>query len=502
MPPSNSKLKNTKDVFADISTRLRTSARFPNINAYEPHYRQVEFHQSQAHGRQFIGGNRSGKTVGGATEIVWYATGKHPFKRLLWEPPVKLRVVTVDFTQGLEQIVKPEIKKWLPPSELVNGSWEQSYNKQLRELTLDNGSTIEFMSYEQELEKFAGTSRHGIWFDEEPPSDIFTECKLRLIDTNGDWWMTMTPVEGMTWTYEDIYMKAGIDPHIFVVEVDMDDNPHLSQEAKDIVLSGLDEDELTARKRGQYVSRGGLIYPEFDPNIHVIDPIGPPPGWLKFNGMDHGTTNPTCWLWACVDSQGRILIYDEYYIGGKIIQEHALEVHKKNHLHGYPAYNVGDPSIWSKDAITGTSIGIEYYENGLIIVPGVNDVLAGIDRVKKKFKGFSPAKNHRQLYITRNCVNLIWELRKYSWAIWQHKRTEKDKNKKEEPKKKDDHACDTLKYLVASRPEREDGVSIPDNSQHMEGISEAINPSIGLIDKDVTTPSRHQSVDFNLGEEY
>lgn len=499
---SPSKIKTSKDAFADISAKLRLSARFPNINAYVPHDKQVKFHQSSSHGRQFIGGNRSGKTVGGATEAIWYATGKHPFKKLQWEPPVKLRVVTVDFTQGLEQIVKPEIKKWLPPSELQNGSWEDSYSKQLRELTLDNGSTIEFMSYEQETEKFAGTSRHGIWFDEEPPQEIFTECMLRLLDVSGDWWMTMTPVEGMTWTYEDVYMKAGINPNIFVIEVDMDDNPHLTEEAKEIVLSGLSEDDITARKHGRYVSRGGLVYPEFDPNIHIIDPIEPPKEWLKFNMMDHGTTNPTAWLWGAVDKQGRILIYDELYEGGKLVSEHAAEVHKKNQIHGYPSYNVGDPSIWSKDPITGTSIGVEYWENGLSIVPANNDVIAGIERVKKKLKGLSPHKNHRQLYVTRNCSWLIWELRKYPWAVWQHKRTDRDKNRKEEPKKKDDHACDALRYGVASRPERDDGMSIPDNPRVPDGVSEAIDPSIGLLDKDLLVPSRSQMADYNLGEEF
>lgn len=478
------------------------AGRFPNIDAYEPHEKQVLFHSSSVHGRQFIGGNRSGKTLGGMTETIYYARGNHPFKRLLWEPPVKLRVVTVDFNQGLNQIILPDFKRLVPPSALINGSWEDSYNKQLRELTFENGSTVEFMSYEQDVDKFAGTSRHGIWFDEEPPYEIFTECMLRLIDTDGNWWMTMTPVEGMTWTYDSIYSKNGIDPNIFVLEVDMDDNPHLTKEAKDKVLSGLTDDEKTARQHGRYISRGGVIYPEFDPNVHVIDPIGPPPGWMKFNMMDHGTTNPTAWLWGCVDSQGRILIYDEYYEGGHIIKHYALKVHEKNLVYGYPEYNVGDPSIRNTDAITGTSIQLEYADNGLYIIPGNNEVLAGIDRVKKKLLGVGAGKNDRQLYITRNCVNLIWELRRYKWAVWARRQAEREKNKKEEPQKKDDHACDALRYGVASRPEREDGVSLPPDPTPIEGISEANDPSVGLKDKDVLVPSRAYKTDYHLGEEY
>jgi phage terminase large subunit-like protein len=503
MPSHKSpKIKSTKDAFSEIASQMRASLRFPNINAYVPHEKQVDFHSSGAHGRLFIGGNRSGKTVGGATEAVWTAQGNHPYKRLKWEPPVKLRVVTVDFIQGLNQIVLPEIKKWIPPSALKNGSWEDSYSKADRELTLENNSTIEFMSYEQELEKFAGTSRHGIWFDEEPPYDIWVECKLRLVDTFGDWWITMTPVEGMTWTYDEIYSKFGVDPNIFVVEVDMDDNPHLSEESKDVVLSGLTEDEVAARKHGQYVRRGGLIYKEFDPNMHVIDPMSPPKGWLRFNMMDHGTTNPTAWLWGAVDNQGRILIYDEWYKGDLIVAQHALKVHEKNIIHGYPSYNVGDPSIVNKDPITGTSIQIEYMENGIPIIPANNSVLPGIDRVKKKLLGLGPNRQDKQLFVTRNCTNLIWEMRRYAWAVWEHKRTERDRNKKEEPRKKDDHACDALRYGVASRPERDDGSLIPELPQAPAGASVAIDPSKDFIDKDVLVPSRRDNYDTHLGEEF
>src|SRR5213078_4149038 len=121
---------------------------------------------------------------------------------------------------------KPEIARWLPPSALQNGSLEDSFNKQLRTLTLENESTIEFMSYEQDTEKFAGTSRHGIWFDEEPPQDIYTECLLRTLDVGGDVWITMTPVEGMTWVYDDLYIAGATSDEIDVVEVGVEENPH------------------------------------------------------------------------------------------------------------------------------------------------------------------------------------------------------------------------------------------------------------------------------------
>ena len=503
MPAKSSKsgIKTDKDLLRGLVSGLKKAARRPNIYGYEPHEKQLSFHNSEAQGRLFIGGNRSGKTVGGAAEAVYAATGKHPYLRTP-EPPTYGRVVSVDFINGVEKIVRPEVTRWMPASELKNGSWEAAYNKELRILTLENGSTIEFMSYDQSLEKFAGTSRHWIWFDEEPPHDIFVECKLQLLDTGGRWWVTMTPVEGMTWTYDDIYIAARTDPNLFVVEVDTTMNPHINPGEIDVLLSGLTEDEKTARIHGRYVQRGGLIYKHFGPDS-IVDPIDPrelvSQGWSTFAGMDHGFNNPTCWLWGAFDKDGRIIIFNEHYRSGEIVRYHAEQVHIKNQEMGIvPSYYVGDPSIRNVDPITGTSVLLEYMENGLPIILGNNDVPAGINRVARLIG--SPPSNPRQLFITRNCQSTLWEIARYRWATWAIKRHDFEKNKKEEPHKKDDHAMDTLRYMIASRPQIEDQ-SIPENP-HSRGYPEAHSPYRGLVDPGVTTPSRRDATNYTLGDEY
>lgn len=493
MPRFKSKIQTNKDLTQALASSLRNAKRTPYIYNYVPHDKQIEFHSSTKTGRLFLGGNRSGKTVGGGTELVYYASGMHPYKRLKWEPPLRLRAVAVDFEHGIDKIVKPELKRWIPPSYLINGSWEDSYNAQLKTLTFSNGSTIEFMSFEQELDKFAGTSRHGIWLDEEPPKDIWTECKLRLLDTNGDWWMTMTPVQGMTWTYFEIYDKP--DESIDIIEVDMDDNPYLDPVGKLTVLAGLSEQEQAARQHGQFVPSGGFIYPEFRPFVHVVDSFVPPKDWLWLCSLDAGFTNPTAWLWMAVDREGRIVVFDEHYKSNEIVAWHAQKVHEKNGFYShYPDYYVGDPSIRNIDQITGTSVLIEYLDCGIPIILGTNDVRAGIDRIKKKLIGI---KGKPLLYITSNCTNLLWEIKKYRWGVWKERGAEYEKNKKEEPMKKDDHACDSLRYGVASRPERED-FSVPKPVYDLAGASIAVDPS-GIFDRG---SSSAKTRDYHLGEEF
>jgi len=499
--PVKSKISSSRDLIRGISEGLKRSATRPTAYGYVPHPKQRLFHSSEARGRLFIGGNRSGKTVGGGIELVNKAIGRDPFKPIKHEPPVDLRAIGVDFDHGVAKIVMPEIARWMPPSFLKNGSWEDSYDKQLRTLTLTNKSTIEFMSYEQDLEKFAGTSRHGIWFDEEPPQDIYVENLLRLLDVGGTYWITMTPVDGMTWTYDDLYLAARVSDEIDVIEVDVEENPHINATEIDAIFSGLDEDERQARRHGHYVQVGGLIYKMFGEH-NIIEPFIPPRQWLHFASMDHGLNNPTCFGWLACSPDGDLFLYDEHYKSGEVVSWHAFRVHEKNLEHErVPDYYVGDPSIRNTDPITGTSVQIEYVEHGIPIVPGNNDVHAGINLVASRLK-LNTHTGRPRLFIMKNCEKTIWEANKYRWATWASKKHIREKNKKEEPHKKDDHAMDMLRYGVASRPQIGDDSTYIPEFVDPRGASEAVNPYASQSDDWLRNSAGAENQDYTLGNEW
>src|SRR3982750_229312 len=121
MPRTQSKIASTSEMLREIANGLRNAAIRPNIFGYKPHPKQAIFHSSPARGRQFSGGNRSGKTVGGGVELVNKMRGEDPFKPLKHQPPVACRAVGVDFDHGVSKIMIPEIARWLPPSALQNG---------------------------------------------------------------------------------------------------------------------------------------------------------------------------------------------------------------------------------------------------------------------------------------------------------------------------------------------------------------------------------------------
>lgn len=471
-----------------MSESLVRVATFPDINSYVPHAKQAKFHSSQARTRLYIGGNRSGKTTGGIVEDIWWLTRQHPYRKLP-DRSIAGRIVSVDFINGISKIIIPQLKQWIPPSQLRGGSWYSAYDTQDRVLNFENGSFVELMSYDQDLDKFAGTSRDFIHYDEEPPKDIYIECKARLIDRKGSSWMTMTPVEGMTWIYDDIY-EPGIlgDSGIAVIEVDMAENPHLDKEEIDNFLDGLDEDERLARGKGKFVQMGGLVYKIFSPSIHVIDAIDPKElagsQYKHYMSLDHGFNNPTSVHWHAANTDNEVITFDEHYEAGRIVEYHADVIKTRNQLHGrIPDISICDPALGQRQGVTGTSIQTEYAIRGIGLVLGNNNVETGVAKVNQYLS--LREDGTPSWHITRNCANLIREISRLRWKTWASKKQASQNNPYDQIHKKDDHACDDCRYFFSFMPELKQQVKMPDKVPLPQiGGRAAKNPGFGSWNTD------------------
>lgn len=523
------------EVLAELAARIKDAGRKPNIKKYRPHPKQYIFHTSVRKRKLYIGGNRSGKTTGGVVEDIWRATNTHPYRpELNAIGPNFGRVVATDFDHGVAQVLLPQFSQWLYPSALINGSWEDSYNKSTKLLTLANKSSIEFMSYDQDLDKFAGTSRHWIHFDEEPPRNIWVECLARLVDTDGDWHMTMTPVEGMNWIYDELYEGQVNNPEaeVEVIEVSTLENPYLSESGIKGLISVIDSDDVQTRIGGAFVQQGGKIYKNFDPTVggqHVLsddidEPVKlfPQRNWLWIMGLDHGLNNPTAVLWMAVDPAGYCVVFDEYYRSERTIDQNAEAIKEIIRRHGrFPDLLVADPSIQNRSPITGTSIHEEYQKLGLSFILGNNDVKAGIVRTKKylnshKYVGTKkwmldsvPAASDEfpMLRFSPRCEKTIWELKRYRWKTYQNKKLQYENNPYDEPHKKDDHAADALRYIIMTRPDLTSN-SGDLSEDKVNGIMEGIQKKIAMYQdtnladpNELTSPERGWNPDLNIPTE-
>lgn len=433
------------------SEQLRQTSVMPNLNRYKPHKKQDEFAMDQHKHRLYIGGNRSGKTVAGVVEDIRYLKGEHPYRKVP-DAPVRGRVVGVDFASGIDKILLPQFAQWVPKSLLINGSWDDSYSKERRVLSLENGSFVEFMSYDQDLQKFAGTSRHFVHFDEEPPELVYDECRARLVDTNGDWWMTLTPVEGMEYIYEQVYLpgKEG-HPQFGVVEVEMSDNPYLEKEAVEEYLSSLTPEQRAIREKGQFIQVGGAVFKDFNRATHTIPPseFKLTPKHRIYVSIDYGWRDPTAILWHAVAPNGTIVTFAEHYQSHLTIAEHAAVFHKKNEELGVQPYLVvGDPALAQTSGVKGTSYQQEFNLHGLNVVIDIipKQIGIGLNKMQQYIKTNPKTKKPFWL-ITDDCPNLISEMSKLKYKRRANRQQEMSLNKLEDIQDRDNHAFDSSRYF-------------------------------------------------------
>src|SRR6266576_3570808 len=233
LPPEQQ--REARELLADLEAKYKRNP----LLKYEPHEKQVPFHASRARTKAFMGGNRSGKTTAGIVDDLIQAIDREacpphllPYKK--FEPPFHGRIICPS-EKIMESVIFQKLREWAPKDQLLVGDWDKAFSKSQRILRFENESYFDFLTYEQTVDKHSGAAKHRIHFDEEPPFDIRQENKMRTIDYKGaDEIFTMTPTLGMTWMYDAIWIpwEKGIAKNLFLIVVDMDDNPHLDDEQK------------------------------------------------------------------------------------------------------------------------------------------------------------------------------------------------------------------------------------------------------------------------------
>ena len=415
------------------------------------HKKQIEFHKCPKKNRWVFGGNRSGKTECGAVEVIYMARGNHPYREI--KKATTGWVVSLS-TQVQRDVAQSKILNYLNPDWIVDvvmisGRKDSYANGVIDYILIKNVfgtiSKIGFKSCDQGREKFQGTSLDYVWFDEEPTQDIYMECRMRVLDKDGDIFATMTPLKGMTFVYDEIYLNKYNDENVWCEFMQWDDNPYISETAKKALKASMSEDELRSRQYGEFMDFGGKVYPEFDEHVHVIEPFDVPYDWQDKLSIDPGLKNPLSCHWYAVDYDGNVYVVAEHYESEKDIIYHSEKIHEiSNNLHWHRNSNGMLESLIDSAANQTTlaskkSVSDLFYEHNILTNTNVNkDVFTGIQKVKSYLKN---ANGETKLYIFNTCKNLIREIKTYRWG------------KGDSPMKVDDHSMDELRYYIMNRPE-------------------------------------------------
>lgn len=302
-------------------------------------------------------------------------------------------------------------------------------------------STIELKSYESGVRAFMGPTKDLIWLDEEPPVEIYEECKTRLITTGGKIMMTFTPLLGMTDTIENfmgssdyitgpIISKDGQPTSRYVVSATWDDVPHITPSAKKKQLEGMPEYLRDAKSKGIPALGSGAVYP-VNLDTVFVDPFKIPKHWKRVFGMDFGWEDPTAVLWAAINpDDNTTYIYSEHYISKQVAAVHAGAIKVRDTQAEYTIPGVCDPSGGGRNSGDGKLVKDTYKnELDITLTSADNSLTPGISKVLGKLVDGT-------LKIFNTCANTKGEIKKYRY----------EKGKLKGP----DHAMDALRYLVVS----------------------------------------------------
>lgn len=433
-----------------IETEQKRRADRP-LNKYNSgdkvHLKQVAFHKCPKRNRWVFGGNRSGKTECGAVESIYMARGIHPYREnrkdvFGWVVSLS-KEVQRDVAQS--KILKYLPREWIAEIVMSSGRKDSPESGIIDQIKIKNVfggiSTIGFKSCDQGREKFQGSSLDFVWFDEEPPFDVYCECKMRVLDKKGDIFGTMTPLKGLTFVYDEIFLNRGNSPDVWCEFMEWADNPYLAKDEIESLTSTLSERELDARRFGRFSDESGLVYVEFDENKHVIEPFSVPFEWQNSLSIDPGLNNPLACHWYCVDYDDNVYVIAEHFQAKKDVEWHSKKIKEKCDELGWRRDSKGritaliDSAANQRTLSSVKSVTELFYDFGILANPNVNkDLFSGIAKVKEYFK-------NDRLFIFKNCVNLIRELKSYRWG------------KGDNPVKRDDHCVDELRYFIASRPQ-------------------------------------------------
>ena len=312
------------------------------------------------------------------------------------------------------------------------------YRKQENRVKFTNGHEIIFRSLDDPA-KLLSINLGWFYIDqaEEVSEEVFLTLlgRLRAVE-KPQCWITGNPL-GHNWIWHR-FIHDPVPGNIIFNAKTEENIDNLPEGYIDSLMKNYNEIWINRYLYGSWDAFEGQIYPDFEPSIHVKRHFNVAPEWRRFIAIDHGRTNPTAILWGAVDQDDTIWVYREHYEAGQDVEYHARAIQAYLNEGRYETYVI-DPSTGAGKKDDPETIGNRYRQLKIPVVNAFNDVQGGIDKVTQYFK-------NNKIYIHKSCENLSRELVNYQWE--QPSASRMDLNQPEKPLKKDDHAVDSLRYLV------------------------------------------------------
>jgi phage terminase large subunit-like protein len=394
----------TAEEWAIFTDRLRREQErriaVDRLAHYKPYAKQIEFHTAgtlPVYERLFMAGNQLGKTFAGAAETAMHLTGRYPpwWQGRRWDRPIvaiggsESGELTRDGMQRL-LVGPPKVEAdwgtgYIPKDCLIDWSRKNGVADALDSVTVKhvNGgaSTFGFKSYDQGRAKWQANTVDWVWFDEEPPQDVYSEGITRTTATSGSSILTFTPLLGMSEVVRRFLNEKSENRRSITMTIH--DAEHISPEERERIVARYPEHEREARAMGVPILGSGRIFPIADSRI-LIPSFSVPSHWPLIGGLDFGWDHPTAAAKLAWDRDNDIIY---------LVREHRLsKATPKQHV-----MTIGDERSWGNipwawphdgevaDKGSGIQLAKQYKTAGLSMLDshatfanGSNSVEAGV----------------------------------------------------------------------------------------------------------------------------
>lgn len=452
------------DVFEKPQRRSLGLEGFYNGIDYHPHGGQRKFHANRSRFKVMDCGRRWGKSTSGPHEEVptmlnrkpvlgWivaptYDLGEKEF-RVFWNILVDKLQVPLDRSKTFNSLRTKDFRittAWGSSVEVRSAEHPESLvGEGLDWVIMAEAAKLKLSHWEKYIRPTLADKRGSAVFVSTPEGfNWFYDLYQRGQKTDrefSDWWSYKSP----SWENDIVFPGGRQDPEMIEVENTL---------AKEVF-----DQEFGA----EFTSFAGRIYSEFDEGYHVIDDYQFNPLWPNYVAFDFGFRNPFVCLQIQVDpTTDNIYVWDEYYFRNMTTPEHARRL--KSIITWRVDGGFYDPAgaDEANTIIQMFNDKKDYHNTHLddfMMSPAPNDWKAGIERVKEWLKlrpatdelGYATNTMVPKLFVNReNCPETLREFNTYRVKEQTEKMTEQ-KDAKDEPRKKDDHAMDALRYFIAGK---------------------------------------------------
>jgi phage terminase large subunit-like protein len=358
-------------LLAETERKLSTKKLF----FYAPYPKQKEFHAAGATSRErlFMAGNQLGKTIAGGFEAAMHATGIYPD----WWKGKRFDKPTVGWAAGVtgestrdnpQRILMGRVGHYgtgaIPGDLIADKSAARGIADALDLVKVKHvsggTSLIGFKSYEKGREKWQGETLDWVWFDEEPPQDIYTEGLTRTNATGGMVFMTFTPLLGMSDVVMSFLGKDKTEDR-HVTNMTIDDALHYTPEQREKIVASYPPHEREARAKGIPTLGSGRIFPVSEESI-AVDEFEIPKRWRWIAGLDFGWDHPFAAVKLAYDADA-----DTVYVTATYRQSQASAA---IHAAALRPWGTWLPFAWPHDGLqhdkgSGEQLAAQYRTQGL-----------------------------------------------------------------------------------------------------------------------------------------